>query len=135
MKVYLQESFGLDNVRKELEDPESRFFFGTIEGKEIAYLKLNKGDAQTGDYFQNSLEVERIYVVGSYQGMHIGKLLMDHAIHIGQKEKFENIWLGVWDQNKRAIRFYERLGFSKFGTHKFKLGNDRQTDILMKLEL
>lgn len=40
--------------------------------------------------------------------------------------------LGVWEHNHRALRFYEKNGFIAFGTHIFQLGNDQQTDILMK---
>ncbi|MEM9391391.1 MAG: GNAT family N-acetyltransferase, partial [Bacteroidota bacterium] len=45
------------------------------------------------------------------------------------------IWLGVWEYNTDAIRFYERLGFTPFGQHSFILGSDHQTDILMKKPL
>jgi ribosomal protein S18 acetylase RimI-like enzyme len=45
------------------------------------------------------------------------------------------IWLGVWEHNTAAIRFYERLGFEKFAMHPYYIGKDRQTDWLMKMNL
>ena len=45
------------------------------------------------------------------------------------------IWLGVWEENPRATRFYQKNGFVAFGKHIFKLGDDEQTDILMKRPL
>jgi ribosomal protein S18 acetylase RimI-like enzyme len=42
------------------------------------------------------------------------------------------VWLGVWEKNARAIRFYEKNGFVAFDKHLFKLGDEEQTDIMMK---
>jgi ribosomal protein S18 acetylase RimI-like enzyme len=42
------------------------------------------------------------------------------------------VWLGVWEKNLRAISFYEKNGFIAFDQHIFQLGDDRQTDIMMK---
>jgi ribosomal protein S18 acetylase RimI-like enzyme len=44
-------------------------------------------------------------------------------------------WLGVWEDNHRAIRFYEKNGFEKFDSHPFILGESKQTDLLMKLRI
>ena len=42
------------------------------------------------------------------------------------------VWLGVWEENPRAIRFYEKNGFVVFDKHIFRMGNDEQTDLMMK---
>jgi len=43
------------------------------------------------------------------------------------------VWLGVWEENQRAINFYKRNGFKEFGKHSFIVGDDEQTDLMMKL--
>ena len=58
---------------------------------------------------------------------------MQKAIKIAKESNLDYIWLGVWEHNFPAIKFYEKHGFKKFSTHIFKLGNDEQTDYLMKL--
>ncbi len=45
------------------------------------------------------------------------------------------MWLGVWEKNPRALRFYQKIGFQEFDKHIFTLGNEKQTDIMMKLHL
>ena len=45
----------------------------------------------------------------------------------------ETLWLGVWEHNARAIRFYEKCGFRDAGSHPFLLGNDLQTDRIMTI--
>jgi ribosomal protein S18 acetylase RimI-like enzyme len=98
-------------------------------------LKINFGKSQTDLQQENAIEVERIYILNEFQGKKIGQLLFDKAIQISIQEKADYIWLGVWEENVRAIKFYLKNGFVEFDKHIFKLGNDEQTDIMMKLEL
>ncbi len=84
---------------------------------------------------KNYLEIERIYVLKEYHGKKVGQLLYENAIKIAKSKNAEYVWLGVWEKNPRAIRFYEKNGFVAFDKHIFKLGNDKQTDIMMKLKI
>ncbi|MFD2832491.1 GNAT family N-acetyltransferase [Christiangramia antarctica] len=70
-----------------------------------------------------------------FHGKKVGKMLYDKAIELAKEKNIDNVWLGVWEENLRAIRFYEKNGFVAFDKHIFKLGNDEQTDIMMKLKL
>ncbi len=132
---YMAANFNLQKITDEFNHPESHFYFACQEDRTVGYLKLNQGSAQTEDTLENALEIERIYVLSEFQGSGIGQLLFDKALEVARENDFERVWLGVWDKNTNAIRFYERNGFAKFATHPFKLGSDDQTDILMKLEL
>jgi len=60
---------------------------------------------------------------------------MQVSLEIARKKQKQFIWLGVWEKNKRAIDFYTRWGFEKFGEWDFLLGNDLQRDWLMKKAL
>jgi ribosomal protein S18 acetylase RimI-like enzyme len=103
--------------------------------KTIGYLKLNFGAAQTELKNEQSLEIERIYVLKEFHGKNIGQLLYDKAIQIAKEKNVNYVWLGVWEENLRAINFYKKNGYVAFDKHIFKLGDDEQTDIMMKLEL
>jgi ribosomal protein S18 acetylase RimI-like enzyme len=61
----------------------------------------------------------------------VGKALMAKCMEIASESEKDLVWLGVWEQNVRAIRFYSHWGFRKFSEHVFMLGDDRQTDWLM----
>jgi ribosomal protein S18 acetylase RimI-like enzyme len=98
-------------------------------------LKLNFAEAQTELKNNTSLEIERIYVLKEFHGQNMGQLLYNKALEIATKLSIKEIWLGVWEKNKRAISFYKKNGFIEFDTHIFKLGNDDQIDIMMKLTL
>lgn len=132
---YLQEKFTLKQINEELSNPNSDFYFAKIENKVVGYLKLNIDSAQTEHVEGNGLEIERIYVIKEYQGKKIGQYLLQKSLEIARQRSNDFIWLGVWDQNTAAIKFYERHNFIAFNKHQFMLGTDIQTDIMMKYEL
>lgn len=132
MDAYAAQSFTHQQLIKELNTPGSTFYFALANDKVAGFVKLNTGNAQNEFKDQNSLEVERLYVLSSYQGKQIGRELLDFAFTHALNNYNEFIWLGVWEHNLNAIRLYERMGFNLCGSHDFMLGNDRQTDLLMK---
>lgn len=135
MKKYLDEGFSSEKLAAEINNKDSEFYFAKREGKVIGYLKINSGPSQTDLKDHKALEIERIYVLKEFQGKKVGPLLFDKALQIAKRKKVEYVWLGVWEENHRAINFYKKNGFVEFDKHIFKLGNDEQTDIMMKLQL
>jgi len=135
LEKYLKESFAADKLITELNNPHSSFYFAEIENNVVGYLKINFGNAQTELKDNKSVEIERIYVLQAYHGKKIGQLLYNKAIEIAKEHQAHYVWLGVWEENHRALQFYKKNGFVQFDTHIFKLGNDEQTDIMMKLVL
>jgi ribosomal protein S18 acetylase RimI-like enzyme len=135
MKTYLENGFSTDKLTSELQNPESEFYFATLNEVVIGYLKINFGQAQTEVQEGNSLEIERIYVLQDFHGKKVGQLLYEKAIQIAKNKKVAFVWLGVWEENHRAIQFYTKNGFVAFDQHIFTLGNDEQTDIMMKLAI
>lgn len=135
MRNYLETGFSIDKITTELNDENTEFYFAKIENNVIGYLKLNFGASQTELKSEKAIEIERIYVLKEYHGQKVGQILYDKAIEIAKKKNAEFIWLGVWEENPRAINFYKKNGFIEFDKHIFKLGDDEQTDIMMKLNL
>ncbi len=135
LEKYLKEGFSTDKLSTELNNPNSSFYFAELNEVIIGYLKINFGDAQTELKDNKAFEIERIYVLQAYHGKKIGQLLYNKTIEIAKEHQAEYVWLGVWEQNQRALQFYKKNGFVQFDTHIFKLGNDEQTDIMMKLAL
>lgn len=135
MQNYLNENFSATKLEAELINPDSEFYFATINKKVVGYLKINFGQAQTELKGNNALEIERIYVLKEFHGKQVGQILYNKALKVAKQHNFDILWLGVWEENFRAIRFYRKNGFVEFDKHIFKLGNDEQIDIMMKLDL
>lgn len=135
MKSYLEEGFSSEKLITELNDINSEFYFAKLDNEVIGYLKINFGESQTELKDNKALEIERIYVSKEFHGKNVGQLLYSKAIEIAKDKNVNYVWLGVWEENLRAINFYKKNGFVEFDKHIFKLGDDEQTDIMMKLML
>lgn len=135
MNEYLESSFSTEKLTNELNNKNSEFYFAKINDEVIGYLKLNIGSSQTEIKDNNALEIERIYVSKDFHGKKVGQILYEKAIEIASQKKVDYVWLGVWEKNLRAINFYQKNGFTEFDKHIFRLGNEEQTDIMMKLDL
>ena len=131
---------GLFTLSPQTEDvlsavSNAAFYFLYWDGKLAGYLKLNEASAQTDLHDEQSLEIERIYVSKEFQGEGLGRYLMDQAISIAIQRKKKYVWLGVWEKNEKALRFYRRNGFYQIGTHSFVMCDDEQTDYIMRKDL
>ena len=135
MNKYLVEGFSKEKLREELNNESSAFYFAVLDEKVIGYLKLNFGSSQTEIQDSISLEIERIYVLQEYYGKKVGQVLYEKALQVAEDKKVNYGWLGVWEENPRAIRFYQKNGFVEFDKHIFVMGDEEQTDIMMKKTL
>jgi ribosomal protein S18 acetylase RimI-like enzyme len=135
LKTYLDNSFTFSKLMDEVNNSYSEFYFAESECDVIGYLKLNFGNSQTELKDNKAIEIERIYVLQEFHGKKVGQILYEKAIEIAKLNDAEYVWLGVWEENPRAISFYKKNGFVEFDKHIFKMGNEEQTDIMMKLQL
>ena len=136
IKKYLDTKMSIVNLKKELNNMNSYFYFIIINNKIIGYTKLNFGSAQTEEIFiDKAFEVERIYLLSKYSRKGYGRKAFENIFQIGRKKGYEKIWLGVWVYNKNAIEFYKHMGFKMFSKHSFLLGDDNQTDLLLKIDI
>jgi ribosomal protein S18 acetylase RimI-like enzyme len=135
MRQYLDEAFSADRLAAELNDDNSEFYFAMLDGMVIGYVKLNFGQSQTELKDEMALEIERIYVLKEFHGRNVGQVLYEKALQVAKQMHADYVWLGVWEENQRAISFYKKNGFVAFDKHIFKLGDDEQTDIMMRLPL
>lgn len=135
MNTYLNEKFSKEKLTEELTNKNSEFYFAVLNDNAIGYLKINFGESQTELQDEKSVEIERIYVSKEFHGKKVGQLLYEKAIQIAKNKNADYVWLGVWEENHRALSFYKKNGFVEFDKHIFRLGNDEQTDIMMKLKL
>jgi diamine N-acetyltransferase len=137
MSAYMASAFTHDQLVKEIRSTYSVFLMAYIPGQDnpVGYTKLRTGKPVKDLKGAKAIEIHRIYVLQEVIGQGVGKALMERCLEIAQRENYEVIWLGVWEKNTRAIEFYKKWGFKKFGSHIFRLGTEDQTDYLMKKDL
>lgn len=135
LRAYVAKAFNDAQVQAELARTDSEFWLARYDGQLAGYLKINFGDAQNEPMDRPALEIERIYVTEAFQGTGIAQALLVKARERARATGARRIWLGVWERNPKAVRFYQKNGFRQFGEHHFVLGDETQTDWLMAQDL
>lgn len=135
-KAYTSEAFNEPQIEKEINEPNSQYILAYADDELAGFARVRNND-EVKDHFpgKKTIELQRIYALDQFIGKGVGKALMNYCIELGKKQGAEILWLGVWEHNERAQKFYNKLGFERFGSHVFMLGKDAQTDILMKLKI
>jgi len=132
MEAFVNKDYSEQSFQNEFKEEGSRYFFAEENGIPVGYLRLRKNNEAESYLGKNTIELHRIYIDQNYQGKKVGALLMQHALDIAKKQDVEWIWLGVWEHNPKAQQFYERWGFERFSEHAFHMGDEVQTDWLLK---
>jgi diamine N-acetyltransferase len=129
---YMRQAFNVDQIAVELADPISIFLIAEVGGRPAGYAKLIVGSLEDGIIADRPIELSRLYSHQEYIGKGVGQNLMDACLELAATRGHDVMWLGVWEHNPRAQRFYEKNGFREVGRHVFQLGSDPQTDLLMQ---
>jgi diamine N-acetyltransferase len=132
MAAYTAESFSVERLTEELNDPLSIFFIAEVEGRAAGYAKLHPGDVPSVVEGLKPVELVRLYVAQAWLGRGVGPALMQRCVEEARERGFQTIWLGVWERNDRAQAFYRKWNFQEVGEHIFQLGSDPQRDIVMQ---
>lgn len=131
IQEYVAVAFVVDRLEDELKDPNTDFLIAEAGGEALGYAKIALGDAPACVTSPDPIELERIYVDQSAIGTGVGSVLMSASLEAIKTRGGRSAWLGVWERNKRAIRFYRKWGFEIVGDKVFVLGGDQQTDVVM----
>jgi diamine N-acetyltransferase len=132
---YMQKAFNTKQIRRELAEEKTIFLVAEIENEPVGYAKLKIDSIEDGISATKPIELARLYSKQEFLGKGVGARLMDECFEIAKQTDCDTMWLGVWEYNPRAQRFYEKYGFHVVGRHVFQLGSDPQTDLLMQKEI
>ncbi|EDP68645.1 transcriptional repressor of sporulation, septation and degradation [Carnobacterium sp. AT7] len=131
LENYLEKAYNSTQLKQELTNDNSTFFFLLDNEEIVGYLKLNIGDAQTEDIAENAVEIERIYILSNLKRKGYGTFLIENAEQFAKQKNKKVIWLGVWEKNFSALSFYKKNGFIQISSHSFFMGEDEQIDLIM----
>ena len=133
INTYVKECFSEEQLALELKDPSIRYLFILVDKVPVGYMKVQRNAQPDGHLLDSPMALHRIYIKKEYQGNKFGARLIHEAIVIARKEGCKHLWLGVWNENQRAIKLYASLGFRIFGNYQFVMGTIISDDYLMKL--
>ena len=135
LQEFVNKTFSAEMQFEEINDANTIFLIAEVESKMAGYAKLVLNTINGNVDSKMSLEISRIYLLQDYIGKGIGKKLMARTLQEAKQRGCNSVWLGVWEKNEKAIRFYEKIGFRQVGSHPFEFGEDEHNDLIMELEL
>lgn len=135
MTAYLAFAFSPEIQAAELAEPGSVFLIAEMEGAPVGYARLKAGSSEPCVKAGHAIELVRIYARAAWLGQGVGAALMQACLEEAARLGGDVLWLGVWERNPRAIRFYQKWGFAQIGTHVFQMGDEPQQDWVMARKL
>jgi diamine N-acetyltransferase len=135
MQAYMSEAFNLKAIEGALTDPRAKFLIAEVGGEPAGYAKLYEGEVPECITGPDPIEIVRLYVEQRWLGSGVGRALMQTCLDEARRSGHQTIYLGVWEQNHRALAFYRKWGFEIVGSHILKVGDDTQNDWWMERRL
>ena len=131
MDLHCQRGYGEAIQAGEIAAPNRCTFLAEEHETLVGYAQVRWAGAPKCVLAKSPGEIQRLYVVGAWQGKGIAQDLMDACIAEMKSHGSDVVWLGVWERNPRAISFYKKYDFVEVGDHVFSLGRDPQRDVVM----
>ena len=135
MALHCAKSYGEAIQRQEILNPQITTLICTEDDVQIGFVQLRQGEIPAYLNTQQALEIQRFYVDKPWHGKGVAQDLMAQSIEFAKKLGADQIWLGVWEKNPRAISFYSKFGFIEVGEHIFTVGADAQRDLIFSKRL
>jgi len=131
MQAHLSDAYGIAQQTAELISPAVITLLAEAGDRLVGYAQVRRSTPPSCVQPPDAIELHRFYVDRPAHGTGIAQRLMDAVRDAARAAGADHLWLGVWERNARAIRFYAKCGFVDVGSHHFVLGTDRQTDRVM----
>lgn len=135
LQAFFRDSYDLEKFKTEFYEADSVLYIALDNLKIIGFLRLRKSNEVAHLLGTNTIELHRMYIHRDYHGTAVARKLIEQAFEYAKKKNYEWMWLGVWEKNPRAQKFYAKWGFERFSEHIFQMGDDPQTDWLLKKRL
>jgi GNAT superfamily N-acetyltransferase len=135
LAIHVARSYGIEIQARELADPDVTYLIAEADGTPAGYALVRGGGAPSCVTGAAPVQIQRFYVDRPWLGTGVARALMVACEDEARRRGGRTLWLGVWERNARAIRFYEKAGFKDVGAQAFHVGADAQTDRVLARDL
>lgn len=137
---YIAANLSAERFGEYLADPRRLLTVAEDADGPCGYTMLLTGETDDADVaaalgIRPTIELSKVYVLPGSHGRGIAAPLMEATLDAARSTGVAGIWLGVNQRNARAVRFYEKSGFTIVGEKSFSLGPEVHHDFVMEREL
>ncbi len=138
--AFIAEHLAESRFAAHLADAERVVLLADVNGEIAGYTMIVGGepaDPMVSRAVVNrpTVELSKCYVRANFHGHGVAAALMAASLSAAAELGASSVWLGVNQQNARAIRFYEKSGFRRRGVKHFFVGEELQDDFVLEREL
>ena len=110
---YLNTFYNLENLKTELKDLDSEYYFIFYNKNLSGILRLEHNKLL---FNKKTTYLNRIYLGEEAQGKGIAKLICDWSETQAKNNQSKSIWLKAMDTQEQALKFYKKQGYIKVDT-------------------
>ncbi|MDA9584358.1 GNAT family N-acetyltransferase [Flavobacteriaceae bacterium] len=121
IKTYLEANFSIHNFKKEIANPAFKYYLIYHHNKIAGFSKIIFNTPSIHITENTITKMERLYLLEEFYGLHLGTQLMNFNSELTKKNNQQGIWIEVWIENYRAIKFYKKMGFTIVGEANFRV--------------
>ena len=132
LDFFLENAFHPDAIQNDLSNTAFQYRVAHDCNKNhrmIAYCKIGPLRVPIVP-LGRAIEIWQLYVRVPYHRNGVGREMMNWAMSRCSLTGANEVYLSVWSGNHRAIRFYERFGFSKVGTYDYMVGKQADHEFI-----
>ncbi len=135
LEAHLSLYHSREKLSEELNDPQVHYFFVLQHHTLAGFIMLRQQSTHPQLGNAPATQLQRIYLLPEFWGKGLAKPMMDFCEDFARREGSAWLWLQVWQQNPRAIRFYQKCGFEHFGFMDFQFAHTLHSDWVMRKAL
>ena len=119
--AYTRSNYTINKLKSELKNPANIYHLITYDQEPAGFSKICLNSPHEDMLQKNIAKLDRIYLLEKFQGLSLGKALLDFNIALCKENSQSGLWLYVWVKNETAIRFYKKAGFRIVGSFDFRI--------------
>nr|WP_314436407.1 GNAT family N-acetyltransferase [uncultured Brevundimonas sp.] len=132
LEGFLNASFDLAPMQKKLVEPGCAWWVADQEGELLAFANTGPNSLPHRDAQPTHMELRRLYVAKTAQGLGLGSRLLTLALDWMQAETDGPLWIGVWSGNLKAQKLYGAHGFQKAGEYRYPVGDWFDDEVILR---
>lgn len=119
--AFVLKTYNKEVLLKELKDPDVKYHLIYYKNRVAGYSKIELNTPNTNIAYKNITKLDRFYLLKEYYGQKLGTTLFNFIIDFSERKQQKGVWLAVWIENKKAVRFYTKTGFKIVGKYDFQI--------------
>jgi len=121
--TFLSQNYSSKDFAKDIAIADNIYRLIYFKNQAVGFSKVVLHIPNTYIHEPQVTKLDRLYLLKEFYGQNLGDTLLNCNIELSKRNNQKGMWLAVWIENKRALKFYLKNGFTIVGSYDFKISN------------